>query len=205
MRNQTFLRAAGGLAETPCRWRVNRPSPDLAVDSFQLFFWSWIEKSSDFPDRFETKNEMRVHTRFARTCNIFRVSGVIVRMPYLPSRKVRWANSICLHCPASVLLFPQSRVITLPTKALNESERFVLSYTRRISCRQREWHTFVSEECCAWNFVGVTVTYEKTVSLVFGYYQSSFVINLCCIPLFSAHQSQKQIFYKTLRNWWGWR
>ena len=44
---------------------------------------------------FETKNEMRVHTRFARTCNIFRVSGVIVRMPYLPSRKVRWANSIC--------------------------------------------------------------------------------------------------------------
>ena len=44
---------------------------------------------------FETKNEMRMHTRFARTCNIFRVSGVIVRMPYLPSRKVRWANSIC--------------------------------------------------------------------------------------------------------------
>ena len=39
------------------------------------------------------KNEMRVRTRFARTCNIF--SGVIVRMPYLPSRKLRWANSIC--------------------------------------------------------------------------------------------------------------
>ena len=38
---------------------------------------------------FETKNEMRVHIRLARTCNIFRVSGVIVRMPYLPSQKVR--------------------------------------------------------------------------------------------------------------------
>ena len=38
---------------------------------------------------FETKNEMRVLIRFARTCNIFRVSGVIVRMPYLPLRKVR--------------------------------------------------------------------------------------------------------------------
>ena len=44
---------------------------------------------------FETKNEMRVHTRFARTCNIFRVTGVIVRMPYHPSWKVRWDNSIC--------------------------------------------------------------------------------------------------------------
>ena len=43
---------------------------------------------------FETKNERRVHTRFVRTWNIFRVSGVIVRMPYLLWRKVRWANSI---------------------------------------------------------------------------------------------------------------
>ena len=43
---------------------------------------------------FETKNEMLVHTRFGRTCNIFRVTGVIVRMPYLPLRKVRWDNSI---------------------------------------------------------------------------------------------------------------
>ena len=38
---------------------------------------------------------MRVHTRFARICNIFGVTGVIVRMPYLPSWKVRWDNSIC--------------------------------------------------------------------------------------------------------------
>ena len=48
---------------------------------------------------FETKNEMRVHTRFARTCNIFRVTGVIVRMPYLPSWKVRWDNLICRLSP----------------------------------------------------------------------------------------------------------
>ena len=33
----------------------------------------------------ETKNEMRVHIRFARTCNIFRVRVVIVRMPSLSS------------------------------------------------------------------------------------------------------------------------
>ena len=39
---------------------------------------------------FETKNEMRVHTQFVRTRTIFRVAGVIVRMPYLPSWKVRW-------------------------------------------------------------------------------------------------------------------
>ena len=33
------------------------------------------------PGKMKTKNEVRVHTRFARTCNSFRVSGVIVRMP----------------------------------------------------------------------------------------------------------------------------
>ena len=36
--NQTFLRAVGGLAGTPCRWRVNRPSSELVVNSFQLYF-----------------------------------------------------------------------------------------------------------------------------------------------------------------------
>ena len=56
-------------------------------------FWSWVEKKLWFPWPF-SKRKMRVHTRFARTCNIFRVTGVIVRMPYLPSRKVRWDNSI---------------------------------------------------------------------------------------------------------------
>ena len=43
---------------------------------------------------FETKNEMCVHTWFARTCNIFRVTGVFVCMPYLWSWKVRWDNLI---------------------------------------------------------------------------------------------------------------
>ena len=66
-------------------------------------FWSWIEKVLISLTVFETKNEMRVHTRFALTCNIFRVSGVIVRMPYLPSRKVRWANSIWIS-PISIPL-----------------------------------------------------------------------------------------------------
>ena len=37
---------------------------------------------------------MRVHTPLRSTCNVFRVRRVIVRMPYLPLRKVRWANSI---------------------------------------------------------------------------------------------------------------
>ena len=36
--NQAFLRAAGGPEESPCRWRVNRPSAELVVDSFQLYF-----------------------------------------------------------------------------------------------------------------------------------------------------------------------
>ena len=35
------------------------------------------------------KKEMRVHTRFSRTSNIFRVRRVIVHMPYLQSRNVR--------------------------------------------------------------------------------------------------------------------
>ena len=36
---------------------------------------------------------MRVHIRFAHTCNVFRLRRVIVRMPYLPSRKAHWPNS----------------------------------------------------------------------------------------------------------------
>ena len=36
--NQTFLRADGGLAESPCLWRVNHHSAKLVVDSFQLCF-----------------------------------------------------------------------------------------------------------------------------------------------------------------------
>ena len=40
---------------------------------------------------------MRVHTRIACTCNIFRVRGDTVRMPCLPSRKCRWPNSICFR------------------------------------------------------------------------------------------------------------
>ena len=44
------------------------------------------KNSFDFIDLFfETKNQIRVHIRFAFTCNIFRVGGVILRMPYLPS------------------------------------------------------------------------------------------------------------------------
>ena len=53
---------------------------------------------------FEAKSEMRVHIRFACICNIFRVRGVIVRMPYLPSRKVHLPNSICLDVLARALV-----------------------------------------------------------------------------------------------------
>ena len=73
--------AAGGLVETPCRWRVNRPSAELVVDSYQLYFGMGRKYALISLTIFETKNEVRVHTRFARTCNIFRVRGVIVRMP----------------------------------------------------------------------------------------------------------------------------
>ena len=37
MLNQTFVRAAGGLAESPCRWRLSHPTAELVVDSFQLY------------------------------------------------------------------------------------------------------------------------------------------------------------------------
>ena len=37
---------------------------------------------------------MRMHTRFVRACKFFWVRGFIVRMLYLPSRKVHWPNSI---------------------------------------------------------------------------------------------------------------
>ena len=47
---------------------------------------------------FETKNEMRVHIRFVRTCNICRVRRVIVHMPYLPSQKVHQPNLIRASC-----------------------------------------------------------------------------------------------------------
>ena len=67
-------------------------------------FWSWIEKkSSDFPDRFRNEKwNAHAHSVHAHLQQ-FRVHGVIVCMPYHPSRKVRWPNLICLismwaHC-----------------------------------------------------------------------------------------------------------
>ena len=66
-----------------CRWLVS------------AVFWSWIEKSSDFPDRFRNEKwNARAHS--IRTPAILRVRGVIVCMPYLPLQKVRLRNSICV-------------------------------------------------------------------------------------------------------------
>ena len=63
---------------------------------------------------FETKNEMRMHIRFARTCNIFRVRGVIMRMPYLPSWKVCWPNSISFRFEHDIVsISPNSRPIAI--------------------------------------------------------------------------------------------
>ena len=68
--------------ETPCRWRVNRPSAELWLTRFSCILVMGRKKKALISlTIFETKNEVRVHTRFVRTCNIFRVSGVIVRMP----------------------------------------------------------------------------------------------------------------------------
>ena len=51
--NLTFLGAVGGLAELPCRWRINRPSAKLVVDSFQLCFGNG--SNSYFPHRFRNE------------------------------------------------------------------------------------------------------------------------------------------------------
>ena len=51
--NQTFLRAAGGRAELPCRWRINRPAAELVVDSSQLYFsnMSFFSQSAQRPHK----------------------------------------------------------------------------------------------------------------------------------------------------------
>ena len=75
--NHTFFRAAGSLAESPCRWRVNRKTAELVVDSFKLYFGRGKKESSKFPDRFwnEQWNARVFCILFARTCNIFGVRG----------------------------------------------------------------------------------------------------------------------------------
>ena len=96
-----------------CRWRPRGHALSMARQSsvgwacgwlVSAVFWLWIEKKLWFSGPFsKRKMKMRVHIRLGSTCNVFRVRGVIVRMPYLPLRKVRWANSICvsrsLHAP----------------------------------------------------------------------------------------------------------
>ena len=60
--NQTFLRASRCLTESPCRRRVNRPAPELVVDSFRLYFGHGLKESSSFPDRFRIeKGNARAH------------------------------------------------------------------------------------------------------------------------------------------------
>ena len=71
-----------------------------------------------FPGPFsKRKTKMRVHIRLVSTCSVFRVCGVIVRMPYLPLRKVGWANSIWLskstRSPATYCLSNGVSVTTL--------------------------------------------------------------------------------------------
>ena len=63
---------------------------------------------------FKTKNEMRVHIRFASTSNNFRVRGVVVPMPYLPLRKVRRPNSICEVCILSEIERVTSLTVNKP-------------------------------------------------------------------------------------------
>ena len=59
-KKKAFLRAAGCLSDSPCRWCVNRPSAELVVDSLQLCFGHGSNKSSCFPDRFQNENEMHM-------------------------------------------------------------------------------------------------------------------------------------------------
>ena len=115
MLNQIFLRAAGGLADTPCPCRVNRPLAELVSWLVSAVFWLWIEKKLWFPGPF-SKRKMKCACTFGwgSTCNVFRVRGVIVRMPYLPLRKVHWANSIWSgmeHCGVLLLKVSQQRLI----------------------------------------------------------------------------------------------
>ena len=89
MLNQTFLRPTGGLADTPCPWRVNHPSAELVVDSFQLYlFWSRIGKKSLISRTVsKRKNELRVHIRLGSTCNVFRVVELLCACPIFPREK----------------------------------------------------------------------------------------------------------------------
>ena len=84
MLNQTFLRAVEGPVDGAST--VRRLS--LWLTRFSCILVMGRKNALISLTVLETKNEMRVHTRLARTCNIFRVGGVIVRIPYLPSRKV---------------------------------------------------------------------------------------------------------------------
>ena len=105
MLNKSFLRAAGGLADTPCAWRVNRPSAEIVVDSFQLYFGCGWKKSSDFLDRFRNENKNgRAHSvgehlqRFhsARSYRAHALSSVAQRslsqLDMFPKDLLQWSS-----------------------------------------------------------------------------------------------------------------
>ena len=60
--------------------------------------WSWIEKELWFPRSFSKRKwSARAHS-VREHLQHFQSPRSFVRMPYLPSRKVRWPNSICEVC-----------------------------------------------------------------------------------------------------------
>ena len=105
-------------------------------------FSSLIEKKAPVSlTVFENKNEVRVHIRFARNCKMFRVCGVIVRMPYLPLPKSRWPNSMCN--PKLLLSY---LVIFTYAKNLGITGKLIVSAAPQKSCfRSPRWKKGRSE------------------------------------------------------------
>ena len=78
---------------------------------------------------------MRVHTRLARTCNILRVIWVFVLMPYLPSRKVRWANLIWKI--TKPVLFSRPRGIRVLSQKDELAHHWIVSYSKSVKRKLR--------------------------------------------------------------------
>ena len=124
--NQTFLRDAGGLAKSPCRWRINRPSVELVhvVDSFQLYFGHESNHSSYFPDHFRNEiliNEMQVHIRLVCTRHILRACTNSVESSYACPfiRRKKFTNPT--RC-----LFLFSKVPGAPAMALDSGKASII-------------------------------------------------------------------------------
>ena len=108
-------------------------------------FWAWIEKEAlIFLTVFETKNEIHVHIRFACTCNIFRVRGVIVSMACPIFRREKFAGPTRYAFSVSVKSL-------LPTPSVSFQHFISLHISALLSevsfgrGQEFRWHTVILE------------------------------------------------------------